>query len=112
MEEKTKESLERELEAAKHLLSSRAKQIKALQEDLAGEAEINRLLVGFLPLLALAAARDGAANEAVRVIGSTDVLGISIEKSALTAVLDAWCLKAVSTEGDYRLAFERVTPEA
>lgn len=111
MEEKTKEMLERELDAVKHLLDSRGKQIKRLQADVAGHGEVNRLLAGFLPLLALAAARDGAANEAVRVTGSKDVLSISIEKQALTAVLGDWQLKTVNTDGVYRLAFEKVKGE-
>lgn len=112
MEEKTKEVLERELEAVKHLLDSRGKQIKRLQDDVAGQAEINRLLAGFLPLLALAAARDSAAGEAVRVIGSRDVIAISIEKQALAAVLGDWQLKTVNTDGVYRLAFERMGHES
>lgn len=112
MEEKSKEILERELEAARHLLASRAGQIKRLQEDVEGMKEVNQLLAGFIPLLALAAARDGAANEAVRVIKSKGVIGISIEKQAIAAVLGDWQLKAVNTDGVYRLAFERTESEA
>ena len=110
--EKTKETLERELAAAKHLLESRAAQIKSLQEDVAGQSEVNRLLAGFLPMLSLAAARDNAAGEAVRVTGSKDVIGISIEKQALSAILGTWQLKTVNTEGVYRLAFERTPSDA
>ena len=112
MKEKTKEMLERELEAAKHLLDSRAGQIKALQQEVAGEAEVTRLLTGFLPLLALAAARDGAANEAVRITGSRDVIGISVDKESLAAVLGRWQIKTVNADSAYRVAFERVKDDA
>ena len=112
MEEMMKGKLEREADAMRHLLESRGKQIAALQERLKGEEEVNRLLIGFLPLLALAAARDGAANEAVRVTGSPDVLCISIGKNTLSSVLGGWNLKTVETQGDYRLAFEKIKQEA
>lgn len=107
MEDKTREALERELDAVRHLLDSRGKQIKRLQDDVAGQSEINRLLAGFLPLLALAAAHDGAADEAVRVAGNADALSVSIEKSALAEVLGKWELRTVHTEGVYRLTFAR-----
>ena len=112
MEMKTTKDFERELDAMRHLLESRGRQIVALRERLEGEEEVKRLLVTFLPLLALAAARDGAANEAVRVTGSKDVLSISIGKAEVAAVLGDWDLKCVETEGVYRLAFAKRTREA
>ena len=109
MEAKTMEGLERELEAVKHLVISRGKQIKALQDELEGEAEVNRLLTTFLPLLALAVGRDSAAGDAVRVTGSKDVICVSVDKKSLVSVLGRWQLKTtVNTTEEYRLAFEKI----
>lgn len=108
METKTIEALERELEAINHLVHSRGKQINALREELAGEREVNRLLIAFLPLLALAAARDSVAGDAVRVTGSKDVLCVNVDKNSIFAALGSWQLKTVDTADSYRLAFEKL----
>ena len=109
---KTITELERELEAIKHLVYSRGKQIKDLQERLEGEGEVNRLLTTFLPLLALAVGRDSAAGDAVRVTGSKNVVCVSVDKKSLVSVLGRWQVKTVvNTEEEYRLAFERSKPK-
>ena len=108
MEANKIEELKRELEAVKHLTFSRGKQIKALQDRVEGEVEVNRMLATFLPLLALAVGRDSAAGDAVRVTGSKDVICVSVDKKALVSVLGRWQLKTtVHTEAEYRLAFEK-----
>jgi hypothetical protein len=105
MEEAREVVLERELQSAKHLLASRAGQIRELRERVAGEEEITRLLTGFLALLALAAAGEESAGEAVCASFEEGTYRLQIAKSAIGGILDSFLLRCADGEDAFEVSF-------
>ncbi len=91
---------------ARHLLAARAKQIKALREDVAGWEETARLSCAFMMLLSLALTGERQAHEAVEVQRHVDgALSLSISREGLSAALDKWQVQIEKEENAYRIAF-------
>ena len=92
-------------DAKDRLLASRAKEIRALREDVAGWQEGVRLASAFTALLALAYSGDAAACGGVEVSREGECATVLVDKAALRAVLQAWQVES-GVEGEkYRMVF-------
>ncbi len=91
---------------ARDLLAARAKQIRALREDIAGWEETARLSCAFMMLLSLALVGDEQAQEAVEAQqGTSGDLVLSISRTGLSHVLGKWQVQIEKEESAYRVAF-------
>ena len=93
--------------AAERLLLSRAKEIKALREDIAGWQESVRLASAFTALLALAVSGDPAAATGVHVQKAENAYTVLVEKQALREALAAWQVESLAEGEQYRIVFRR-----
>ena len=92
-------------DAKDRLLASRAKEIRALREDVAGWQEGVRLASAFTALLALATAGDEAACSGVTVSREGECTTVLVDKAALRAVLAAWQVESGAEGEAYRMTF-------
>ncbi len=92
------------------LLASRAREIKALREDIAGWQESVRLASAFTALLALAVSGDTAASEGVHVQKEKNTYTVLVDKQALREALAAWQVTSLAEGEQYRIVFEREEP--
>lgn len=106
MKEKN-EKQKKDVDPKDRLLASRAKEIRALREDIAGWQESVRLASAFTALLSLALAGDKEARAGVRADVDGDGYRVWVDKSAVREALDSWQVES-SAEGDgYRMVFRR-----
>ena len=104
---KANENEMKEKRATDRLLASRAKEIRALREDIAGWEESVRLASAFTALLALALSGDTVAKEGVHVQGEEDAYTVLIDKSALRRALAFWQVESFVQAEQYRIVFHR-----
>ena len=93
------------------LLASRAKEIRALREDIAGWQESVRLASAFTALLALALSGDAAAREGVHVKAEDGAYTVAVDKGALRGALAAWQVESSGEGEQYRIVFRREAEE-
>ena len=92
-------------DAKDRLLASRAKEIRALREDVAGWQEGVRLASAFTALLALAYSGDEAARGGVTVKCEGESATVLVDKTALRAVLRDWQVESGGEGEQYRMIF-------
>ena len=109
---KANEKEMREKSAAERLLLSRAKEIKALREDIAGWQESVRLASAFTALLSLAVSGDTAAQAGVHVQKEENAYVVLVDKCALREALADWQVESLAEGEQYRIVFRRGEPTA
>ena len=92
-------------DAKDRLLASRAKEIRALREDVAGWQEGVRLASAFTALLALALSGDEAARGGIEVSREGECATVWVDKAALRAVLQDWQVESGGEGEKYRMVF-------
>ena len=102
-----KEMEKKNTQPSRHLLAARAKEIKALREDISGFRESARLSAAFMALLSLAVAGEPDAKGAVRVSKATSAYTLELKKSALGEALDVWQIEIGSDAEHYRITFRQ-----
>ena len=94
------------------LLASRAREIRALREDIAGWQESVRLASAFTALLALALTGDAAACGGVYVSEEDGTYAVAVDKGALCGALSAWQVESSGEGEQYRIVFRREVKES
>ena len=90
----------------KELLEKRARQIKALHDDIAGFEEATRLSCAFLLLLSLALTKNKEAQAALSAEPLADgTPSLLILQEGIVALLDKWQVKIEKEENAYRIVF-------
>ena len=89
------------------LLASRAKEIKALREDVKGWQESVRLASAFTALLSLALAGDQEACRSIRSETGDGTYTVFVDKAALREALGTYAVESSGEEKEYRLCFYR-----
>jgi len=102
-----KEMEKKNTQPSRHLLAARAKEIKALREDISGFRESARLSAAFMALLSLAVAGEPAAKGGVRVSKEASTYTLEMKKSALSEALDAWQVEIGGDAEHYRITFRQ-----
>ncbi len=98
--------------ATKHLLDTRAKQVKALQADVVGYEETVRLCTAFIGQLSVALMGEDAS--ACGVTGAREEDGtfaLCISRQALAGAIDKWQLRIKKEEAVYRILIEEKKEE-
>ena len=107
MKKQENEKEKKKVSAADRLLASRAKEIRALREDVAGWQESVRLASAFTALLALAVSGDPAATGGVHVEKKENTYTVLVDKPALKEALAAWQVTSLAEGEQYRIVFQR-----
>ena len=108
----TSSKQERNEIATKHLLGTRAKQIKLLQADVAGYEETVKLCAAFIGQLTLAFMEDDKTEHGVSGTREGEgVFALSISKQALSDAIGKWQLRIEKKEAAYRILVEEKKKE-
>lgn len=98
--------------ATKHLLNTRARQVKALQKDIAGYEETVRLCAAFIGQLSVALMGGDRSSCGVTGVRREDgIFALSISRQALADAIGKWQLRIEKEEAAYRVLIEEKKQE-
>ena len=107
MKQEKMEMEKKNAQPSRHMLAARAKEIKALREDISGFQESVRLATAFMALLSLAVAGEPDAKGGVLVRKEPNAYTVEMTKSALSEALDAWQIEIGGDAEHYRITFRQ-----